>query len=190
MNMLQKTDVRKLSPFRVFTVVTILIVLVLAPFYFYEDAKDRNRFKVNNTEVETIYEGSLKAQGAISFEKVNTNYKPILIGDGFWESLACIDQTCPQVTKQWAVPIEPGAEQSFLVSVAEKNGYTVTHGTKLPCGQDLDPCDVFAEKEGFDMIISAGEIQKATSVFPQTTDSKVWRNVSVWIALRPDELGI
>lgn len=168
--------------------IVIIIVIVLGAFYFWKDVSDRYRFEVNNKEVGMIYEGSIKEMGAIPSEELDSRYHPVLIGNGFWQSIACIDQTCPQISKKWAIQINIGDEQSLMIGIARKYGYEITLGDKMPCDDGLRICNIFARKTGFSLDLSMSEVGQ--EALPLAESSKQWRYLNMTIRLVPKELNL
>lgn len=187
MKMRENNSKPKIHPLILAALILLAGLVLLGIPYFIKDSKDRHRFDANKQEANSIYRESIEPLGATPYERVAKTYKPQYIGNGFWESLACIDQTCPQITERWLVQIKPDEQKQILTQIAERHGYDAEEIT-IECTKE-QPCSLNGRKKGYSMSISFGSVSD-TGNLPQPENGKVWLSLGFTVSLFPDEIGI
>lgn len=94
-----------------------IIIGVIVGLYVLLDLPYRLRFATVYNEVEKVRHDVIVPAGGVDI------YSPQVRGNGWFDTLGCIDTSCPDVSRTWLIPIPIGQEDQFVHNLMTTEGY-------------------------------------------------------------------
>jgi hypothetical protein len=108
---------------RILVTVVILLAIVLIPWGVAEFSYQQ-RVAGLNRDIDSVEQSIVTPAGGV---KLNSYIKAPHVLNSF-----CIDNgPCPNLTREWYVPVEPGKGVEFVNSILNKEGYNITFQNNL-----------------------------------------------------------
>lgn len=104
----------------VFGIVALICVALLSA-YMLIDSQYKQQFAEVYGEVEEIRTKVIEPAGGV--EWTNGSYTPKFDGDGWLNTIGCIDINCPSVSRSWLVSISPEGNSAFVQNLMQSVGY-------------------------------------------------------------------